>query len=88
MAGSTSMSKLGKPRAVLALDHTSALGFRQLVDTCGGRVRAFSNSPGHPQAPPNYPLRDPKYHLIETIDHKSLNRGTLGGVGTSPQLWE
>ena len=22
---------------------------------------------GHVPAPPNYPLRDPKYHLIETI---------------------
>ena len=30
-------------------------------------------------APPNYPLRYPKYHLIETIS--TLNTGTLGGAG-------
>ena len=29
--------------------------------------------------PPNYPLRDPKYHLIETI--RPLNRGTSVGLG-------
>ena len=31
------------------------------------------------KAAPNYPPRDPKYHLIET--HKALNRGTLRAAG-------
>ena len=29
--------------------------------------RRFYHPPHHHPAPPNYPLRDPKYHLIETI---------------------
>ena len=37
-------------------------------------------------APPNYPLRDAKYHLIETI-RPLINRGILGGLGRSPVLW-
>ena len=34
---------------------------------------------GHIPVPPNYPLRYPKYHLIET--HEALNGGTWGGLG-------
>ena len=37
------------------------------------------------QAPPNYPLRGPIYHL------KALNRATLGGLGKyggSREVWD
>ena len=36
-------------------------------------------------APPNYPLRYPKYHQLETI--RALSRATLGGLGTHHGFW-